>query len=276
MSDKDSNNSPAASPDVHDDSASRSPKSPRGDASSASPKSSPSRATGGDRSPRTNDENEDDAAREDSSVAARTRDEEDSERRRATSRSPSPSGRKDAPAEADPEATNLGNNLYVANLPHRLTQTDLEELFAKFGRLDKCEVILDPVTRESRGFGFVTFEDVRDASDAVTELNGKEIQGRRIRVEHAKRQRGHEKTPGKYLGPRLASTKYRDVRGGGRDRSRSRERPRRSRSRSRDRGYARRYDDRERYDRPRYDDRGDRGRGGYDRDDRYDGRRSRR
>lgn len=47
------------------------------------------------------------------------------------------------------------------------------------------------------GFGFVSFEDIRDASDAVNELNGKEIQGRRIRVEHAKRQRGHEKTPGK-------------------------------------------------------------------------------
>ncbi|ETK84034.1 hypothetical protein L917_10749 [Phytophthora nicotianae] len=127
-----------------------------------------------------------------------------------------------------------------------------------------------------RGFGFVTFEDVRDAEDAVKELNNQEVQGRKIRVEHAKRKRGHEKTPGQYLGPRLASAKY----GGGRDRfSRDRSRDRGRRSRSRDRGgYSRRYDDR---DRGRYDDRGrgryddrDRGRGGYDRDS-YDDRRRR-
>lgn len=47
------------------------------------------------------------------------------------------------------------------------------------------------------GFAFVTFEDLRDAEDAVKELNGKELQGRRVRVEVAKRRRGHDKTPGK-------------------------------------------------------------------------------
>uniref|UniRef100_K3W7V0 RRM domain-containing protein n=1 Tax=Globisporangium ultimum (strain ATCC 200006 / CBS 805.95 / DAOM BR144) TaxID=431595 RepID=K3W7V0_GLOUD len=258
MSDKGSSSPSNAG--QNDDSASHSPKSPRSPRESAST-GSPAR---GDRSPR--DQNGEAAAER----------EDRSERRAASSRSPSPARSKEAAADVDPEAANPGNNLYVANLAHRITQTDLEEIFSKFGRLDKCEVILDPVTRDSRGFAFVTFEDVRDANDAVNELNGKEIQGRRIRVEHAKRKRGHEKTPGKYLGPRLASTKYgRDGRGGGRDRSRERGDRYRSRSRSRERGgYSRRYDDRDRYDR-RYDDRGDRGRGGYDRD-RYDGRRSRR
>ncbi|TYZ57409.1 hypothetical protein PybrP1_011517 [[Pythium] brassicae (nom. inval.)] len=252
MSDRDS---PAASPARRPraDSDSRSP--------AASPKSSPRAASAT-------------AARDDSDEApADAADAADG--RRATSRSPSPRGERREPARDDRgNGTNLnpGNNLYIANLPHSLVEADLEELFSKFGRLEKCEVILDPATRESRGFGFVTFDDVRDASDAVNELNGKEIQGRRIRVEHAKRQRGHEKTPGKYLGPRQASSKYgRDVRGGGggggggRSRSRSRDRVRRSRSRSRDRG--RRYDDRDRYERSRYDDRGR----GHDRD-RYDGR----
>ncbi|KAF1778206.1 Nucleotide-binding alpha-beta plait domain [Phytophthora cactorum] len=204
--------------------------------------------------------------------------------------------RPKAPA-APADVVNPGNNLYVANLATRVGQQDLQELFSKFGRVDKCEVIVDPVTKESRwgltvtfdterrmlmlllngrGFGFVTFEDVRDAEDAVKELNNQEVQGRKIRVEHAKRKRGHEKTPGQYLGPRLASAKY----GSGRERfSRDRSRDRGRRSRSRDRGgYSRRHDDRDRgrnddRGRGRYDDR-DRGRGGYDRDS-YDDRRRR-
>ncbi|RAW43395.1 hypothetical protein PC110_g369 [Phytophthora cactorum] len=191
--------------------------------------------------------------------------------RRSRSRSPAPK----APA-APADVVNPGNNLYVANLATRVGQQDLQELFSKFGRVDKCEVIVDPVTKESRGFGFVTFEDVRDAEDAVKELNNQEVQGRKIRVEHAKRKRGHEKTPGQYLGPRLASAKY----GSGRERfSRDRSRDRGRRSRSRDRGgYSRRHDDRDRgrnddRGRGRYDDR-DRGRGGYDRDS-YDDRRRR-
>ncbi|KAH7481840.1 hypothetical protein PRIC1_009697 [Phytophthora ramorum] len=193
-------------------------------------------------------------------------------RSRSRSRSPLP-----AREGAKPDVGNPGNNLYVANLATRVGQPELQEIFAKFGRVDKCEVIVDPVTRESRGFGFVTFEDVRDAEDAVKELNNQEVQGRKIRVEHAKRKRGHEKTPGQYLGPKLASAKY-----GGRDRnSRDRSRDRGRRSRSRDRGgYSRRNDDRDRgrfedrdRGRGRYDDR-DRGRGGHDRDS-YDDRRRR-
>ncbi|KAG2779142.1 hypothetical protein JG687_00008755 [Phytophthora cactorum] len=230
------------------------------DRGSPSPRRSRSRSP----SPRA-DENED-------KKSPRVSDNEERETlRRSRSRSPAPK----APA-APADVVNPGNNLYVANLATRVGQQDLQELFSKFGRVDKCEVIVDPVTKESRGFGFVTFEDVRDAEDAVKELNNQEVQGRKIRVEHAKRKRGHEKTPGQYLGPRLASAKY----GSGRERfSRDRSRDRGRRSRSRDRGgYSRRHDDRDRgrnddRGRGRYDDR-DRGRGGYDRDS-YDDRRRR-
>ncbi|KAG3097490.1 hypothetical protein PI124_g5368 [Phytophthora idaei] len=230
------------------------------DRGSPSPRRSRSRSP----SPRA-DENED-------KMSPRVSDNEERETsRRSRSRSPAPK----APA-APADVVNPGNNLYVANLATRVGQQDLQELFSKFGRVDKCEVIVDPVTKESRGFGFVTFEDVRDAEDAVKELNNQEVQGRKIRVEHAKRKRGHEKTPGQYLGPRLASAKY----GSGRERfSRDRSRDRGRRSRSRDRGgYSRRHDDRDRgrnddRGRGRYDDR-DRGRGGYDRDS-YDDRRRR-
>ena len=50
----------------------------------------------------------------------------------------------------DQTGENPGNNLYVANLATRVGQPELQELFAKYGRVSKCEVIVDPVTRESR------------------------------------------------------------------------------------------------------------------------------
>ncbi|RLN95460.1 hypothetical protein BBJ28_00007607 [Nothophytophthora sp. Chile5] len=170
---------------------------------------------------------------------------------RSRSHSPAPAAGK-GPA-VDAEVANPGNNLYVANLPHRVSGRDggwtlLEEMFAKFGRVDKCEVIVDPVTRESSCcFMFQLALNLLCAACCLMAD----------------------------LGPKMASSKYgRDMpreRFGG-DRSRDRDR-RRSRSRSRDRGgYSRRHDDR---DRGRYDDR-DRGRGGYDRDRYDDGRRSRR
>lgn len=110
MSDKGSN-SPAASPDAHhlqqhqdEGNDSASPVNNGGGASSASPKSSP-RAAGN------NDEDMENAASRESGA------DDDAERRRATSRSPSPSERKEP---ADPAVANPGNNLYVANLPHKV------------------------------------------------------------------------------------------------------------------------------------------------------------
>ncbi|OQR88483.1 hypothetical protein THRCLA_22857 [Thraustotheca clavata] len=167
--------------------------------------------------------------------------------------------------ERSPSPTlNAGNNLYVANLPHKMSEEELIAIFSKYGRAT-CDLIKDPVTHDSRGFGFVTFEDKRDAEDAIAGLNETEIMGRRIRVEQAKRSRGHPKTPGQYLGPPGAGSRprYNDRRsrsGGRRGRSRSRSPYRkRSRSRGRDRSRDRRRDDRSR-DRNRSYDRKERSR----------------
>lgn len=108
MSDKGSN-SPPASPDAARHQDSNDSANNAGDAS-MSPKSSP-RAAG---SPRNGEDANANA------VAREGGGDEDAERRRATSRSPSPSGRKEPAANADPELVNPGNNLYVANLPHRV------------------------------------------------------------------------------------------------------------------------------------------------------------
>jgi transformer-2 protein len=130
--------------------------------SSPRPSKSRSRSRSRSHSPRVQDEDKKSPREEDK------RSGDDEPRDAARSRSRSPAARTPA---AKPDVANPGNNLYVANLAARVGESELQEMFSKFGRVAKCEVILDPVTKESRGFGFVTFDDIRDAEDAVKELN---------------------------------------------------------------------------------------------------------
>ncbi|KZT58335.1 hypothetical protein CALCODRAFT_432775, partial [Calocera cornea HHB12733] len=78
---------------------------------------------------------------------------------------------------------NPGNNLHVSGLSSRVDNRQLEEAFGKFGKVQKAQVMYDPHTRESRGFGFVTMETGEEADAAVAGMNGQEMQGRAINVE---------------------------------------------------------------------------------------------
>jgi RNA recognition motif-containing protein len=78
-------------------------------------------------------------------------------------------------------------NIYVGNLPFRMTADELEQLFQPFGRIERAKVITDPQTGKSRGFGFVEFADRNEGQKAVDALNGKEVGGRAIRVNEARR-----------------------------------------------------------------------------------------
>ncbi|KAJ6793017.1 serine/arginine-rich splicing factor SR45a-like [Iris pallida] len=120
-------------------------------------------------------------------------------------------------------ASNPGNNLYITGLSTRVTSSDLEEYFSKEGKVRECELVLDPRSRESRGFAFVTMETVEDADRCVKHLNRSVLEGRLITVEKAKRKCGRTPTPGYYYGSR-------ERRDGGRRRSRSHS-PYRSRER---------------------------------------------
>ncbi|KAI3597587.1 hypothetical protein WG66_003191 [Moniliophthora roreri] len=78
---------------------------------------------------------------------------------------------------------NFGNNLHVKGLSHKVDNRDLEAAFAKTGRVQKAQVVYDPHTRESRGFGFVTMESPEEAQAAITALNATELFGKVITVE---------------------------------------------------------------------------------------------
>ena len=74
--------------------------------------------------------------------------------------------------------------IYVGNLPWRVDDAELEQMFTPFGAVDSARVITDRETGRSRGFGFVEMSNA-DAQNAISELNGKDMGGRPLRVNEA-------------------------------------------------------------------------------------------
>ena len=75
--------------------------------------------------------------------------------------------------------------MFVGNLAFCVDQGMLTEAFEKFGPVRNTKVVVDNDTGRSRGFGFVSFDDVGAATVAVQEMNGMLFEGRTIRVQHA-------------------------------------------------------------------------------------------
>jgi len=80
----------------------------------------------------------------------------------------------------------VGRKLYVGNLPYSASQDSLQETFSQCGTVDSVNVITDRDTGQSKGFGFVEMSSDSEAQKAIQELNGKEIDGREIKVNEAK------------------------------------------------------------------------------------------
>lgn len=75
--------------------------------------------------------------------------------------------------------------LFVRSLPYTATSEALSTHFSFIAPLKHATVVADPITKKSRGFGFVTFTDSDDARRAVKELNGSDFEGRKLKVEIA-------------------------------------------------------------------------------------------
>ncbi len=76
--------------------------------------------------------------------------------------------------------------VYVGNLPFKVGFRELKEFFSKCGDVTESTVIVNRFSGRSKGFGFVTFTNKKDAEKAIAEMDGKEIQGREIRVRSAR------------------------------------------------------------------------------------------
>ncbi|WP_244228432.1 RNA-binding protein [Methylacidiphilum sp. Yel] len=76
--------------------------------------------------------------------------------------------------------------LYVGNLPFRISENDLRELFEQYGQVNEINLIVDKMTGQSRGFAFVTMETSQAAQSAIDSLNGTSLSGRQIVVNEAK------------------------------------------------------------------------------------------
>ena len=79
----------------------------------------------------------------------------------------------------------MSNKLFVGGLAWATSDDTLRQHFETFGDVSEAKVITDRDTGRSRGFGFVTFNSADDASSAMQNLDGSELDGRRIRVDKA-------------------------------------------------------------------------------------------
>jgi len=75
--------------------------------------------------------------------------------------------------------------LYVGNLPWSVNDEGLTNMFAAHGAVTRAKVVMDRETGRSRGFGFVTMTNDAEGKTAIDTLNGKDIEGRALRVREA-------------------------------------------------------------------------------------------
>ncbi len=80
----------------------------------------------------------------------------------------------------------MSKKIYVGNMNYATTEDQLGELFAEFGNVSAVDIIVDRFTGQGKGFGFVEMENEAEAMAAIAALNGRELDGRQLRVNEAK------------------------------------------------------------------------------------------
>ncbi|TDJ14696.1 MAG: RNA-binding protein [Gammaproteobacteria bacterium] len=82
-------------------------------------------------------------------------------------------------------------NIYVGNLPYSVSEDDLRAAFADFGEVSSANVIMDRMSGQSKGFGFVEMPSDSEAEEAINALNDSAFNGRNIKVNQARPRNDH-------------------------------------------------------------------------------------
>lgn len=77
-------------------------------------------------------------------------------------------------------------NIFVGNLSYDTTNSDLETAFGAFGVVERASVVRDRDSGQSRGFGFVEMSNANEATQAISVLNGQDLNGRSLNVNEAR------------------------------------------------------------------------------------------
>jgi len=77
-------------------------------------------------------------------------------------------------------------NIYVGNLDYGIQESELEQLFQEYGEVASVKIIKDKYTGKAKGFGFIEMPDEGEATTAIEELNGRDVNGRQMKVNQAR------------------------------------------------------------------------------------------
>jgi len=82
----------------------------------------------------------------------------------------------------------MGKKLYVGNLSYSVDSSSLENLFSQHGNVESARVITDRESGRSKGFAFVEMSSDSEATECISNLNGREHEGRQLNISEAKPQ----------------------------------------------------------------------------------------
>lgn len=91
-------------------------------------------------------------------------------------------------------------NIYVGNLPHSTTESELRGVFEAHGSVEKVSIVTDRETGRARGFAFVEMSNSGEADKAIAALNGSDLGGRSLKINEAQPKADRPKTGGQRFG----------------------------------------------------------------------------
>jgi cold-inducible RNA-binding protein len=102
----------------------------------------------------------------------------------------------------------MGTKLFIGNIAFTVTDSMLEEAFAKHGTVTSAQIITDKDTGRSKGFGFVEMSSESEAQASIAAVNGTEMNGRALSVAEARPQSNRQGGRGGSGGRGFSNNRY--------------------------------------------------------------------